>query len=369
MEALQRVVSSGQFVLGAEVEQFEAAMAGLLRIEHAIGVASGTDALLLALRALSIGEGDCVLTTPFTFASTAQVILRLGATPVFADVSPDTFNLSPERVREALASVDQRGKLKAIIPVHLYGRSCDMRGLSEVADSHDVRLVEDAAQVIGGFCETPDDGFRPAGTIGIAGCFSFYPTKNLGGMGDGGMVVTSDGSIAETIRTLRVHGSRERYEHTQLGINSRLDAIQAAVLRVKLRFLETWTRARIENARTYDRLFREAGLLDHGIALPSVDGGDGDMERPTHVYHLYVVRVREGRDALRRFLSDRNVGTEIYYPTPLHLQPCFMHLGYKPGAFPEAESAAKEVLALPIHPELSRDDQHYVVETIRDFYK
>jgi dTDP-4-amino-4,6-dideoxygalactose transaminase len=244
-----------------------------------------------------------------------------------------------------------------------------MRGLTEVADSHGVPLVEDAAQVVGGFCETQDSGLRPAGTIGIAGCFSFYPTKNLGAMGDGGMLVTSDGSIAETVRVLRVHGSLKRYEHTQIGINSRLDEIQAAVLGVKLKSLETWTRARIENARTYDRLFQEAGLQDNGVVISSVDGGEGGMEKPTHVYHLYVVRVREGRDALRRYLADRNVGTQIYYPIPLHLQPCFAHLGYKPGAFPEAERAAKEVLAIPIHPELSRDDQHYVVETIRDFYK
>ncbi len=349
-EAVLRILESQRFILGPEVERLEAAVARYVGCRFAVGCASGTDALLLALMALGIGPGDEVVTTPFTFIATASCIARLGAKPVFADIDPATYNLDPAAAAKLISK-----NTRAIIPVHLYGLSADMPALLALGEQHGVGLIEDAAQALGAEC----DGIK-AGNFGVIGCLSFFPSKNLGGAGDGGLLTSNDPDLAERLRVLRVHGSRKKYRCEILGINSRLDALQAAILNAKLPHLETWTEKRRGNAERYLSLFREFGL-EGRITLPLESRG------MRHVYNQFVVRLR-ARDDLRQFLQRRAIPTEIYYPEPLHLQPAFAYLGYKSGDFPNAEAASREVLALPIYPELTEQQQAMVVSTIAEFY-
>lgn len=348
-EAIDGVCESQRFILGPEVQALEEEIAMFCGARFAVGVSSGTDALLAALMSIGVGAGDEVLTTAYSFFATAGVIARLGARPVFVDIDLKTFNLDATRVGEKVSP-----RTKAIMPVHLFGRCADMEPMLRAAKQSAIHIIEDAAQAIGS-----QDGQRgQAGTIGHMGCFSFFPSKNLGAFGDGGMVVTNDEKLADNLRILRVHGGKPKYHHRLVGGNFRLDALQAAILRVKLKYLPSWTEARRNNAGRYRSLFEEMGLLDR-IALPE--------DTPGHIYNQFVVRLPE-RDRLQQFLQERGVETEVYYPLPLHLQECFDNLGYKRGDFPQAETAARESLALPIYPELSEEQQRYVVSQIRDFY-
>lgn len=349
--AVLDVLRGGQWVLGPAVAAFEAAVARRLGVAHAIGCASGSDALLLSLMALDVGPGDEVITSPFTFFATVSAIVRLGATPVFADVSPRDVLLDPSAVRAAVGP-----RTRVLLPVHLYGQCADMASLDEIARSGRIAIVEDAAQAIG----AERDG-RRAGAFGDLGAFSFYPTKNLGAAGDAGMVTTGDDRLAARLRRLRVHGSERRYEHLEVGVNSRMDGIQGALLGVKLRHLDRWIAARSERAATYDRLLAAAGL-ERTLGLPFVAPG------AVHVFHQYVVRAPR-RDELRTHLAARGISTEVYYPKPLHLQPCFESLGWRRGDLPEAERAAAEVLALPMFAQLSLAQQERVVEAIAAFYR
>jgi dTDP-4-amino-4,6-dideoxygalactose transaminase len=351
-DAVRSVLESGQFVLGPNVRALEEELAAFLGVTRAIALASGTDALHLALRALGIGAGDLVLTSPFTFVATAMAISYTGARPVFADIHPATFALHPDRVAEYLAGKGPgpkpEGRVKAVLPVHLYGLAADMDPLLRIAREHRMRVVEDAAQAIGA-----EYRGRRVGGLGEVGCFSFYPTKNLGAYGDGGLCTTQDPSLGERILRLRVYGSRDRYVHEELGFNSRLDEIQAAILRVKLRFLAEWNaKRRIIAARYRERL---AGLP---IGLPT------ESPECFHVYHQFTIRVPD-RDAAQRRLAELGVRTMVYYPVPLHLQPMYRDLGYRAGDFPEAERAAREVLSLPIYPELTDAQVDEVVEACR----
>ncbi len=352
--AIARVIESGQFILGPEVEAFEREVAQYLRAKHAIGVASGTDALWLALKAAGVGPGDRVIVPSFTFFATAGAVVNVGATPVFADIDPRTFNLEPQYVQNLLESdVQLQDQAKAIIPVHLYGQPAEMDALLEIARRYELIVIEDAAQAIG--AQYKD---RSVGTLGHLGCFSFFPTKNLGAYGDGGLVVTNDDALAERVRMLRVHGSKPKYYHHIVGTNSRLDALQAAILRVKLTHLDEWTRARQKIAAQYDQALSQL----EGLAVP--------YKAPdrTHIYHQYTVRVSDGRrDVLQKHLKEHGISTEIYYPLPLHLQPCFGHLGYKEGQLPESERASREALSLPIFPELTEKEQEYIIAAVRDF--
>jgi dTDP-4-amino-4,6-dideoxygalactose transaminase len=318
---------------------------------HGIGVASGSDALLLALMALGVKAGDEVVTVPFTFFATAGAISRLGAKPVFIDIRPDDFNMDPALLERAITK-----RTKAIIPVHLFGQCADMDAINAIARRHNIGVIEDACQAIG----ARQKG-RHAGVLGDVACFSFFPSKNLGGFGDAGMVTTNDKALAESIAMLRVHGSRVRYVHEAIGINSRLDALQAAVLLVKLKHLDQWAEGRRRNAARYVQLFSEAKLADR-LTLPAV-GPDN-----FHVFNQFTIRVQK-RDELRSYLKDQGVGSEVYYPLPLHLQNCYRDLGYQKGAFPQSERAAEEVLSLPIYAELSDEQLQYVVQTIASFYR
>jgi dTDP-4-amino-4,6-dideoxygalactose transaminase len=348
-QAIDRVCDSQHFILGLEVAAFEEEIARFCDARYAIGVSSGTDALLMALMALGIAQGDEVITTPYSFFATASVITRLGARPVFADIDPATFNLNTGVVSTLITT-----RTKVVLPVHLFGRCVDLDRILEVAKEHDIAVVEDAAQAIG----ARDSWGRQAGTIGDIGCFSFFPSKNLGAFGDAGMVTTNDAQLADTLQVLRVHGGQPKYYHRRVGGNFRLDALQAAVLRVKLPYLPAWTEARRANASRYRHLFAEAGLYNQ-VTLPT--------DVPGHIYNQFVVRVPE-RDRLRAFLRENGIETEIYYPVPLHLQECFRELGYQAGDFPQAETAAREALALPIYPELTEHQQRYVVRQIGEFY-
>jgi dTDP-4-amino-4,6-dideoxygalactose transaminase len=349
-DAVARVLQSQQFVLGPEVAALEAELAAYSRVRHAVGCASGTDALLLALLALGVGPGDEVVTTPFSFFATASSIWRAGARPRFADIDPRTYNIDPAQAERAVTP-----RTRALMPVHLYGQCAEMDALSEIAARHNLPVVEDAAQAVGA-----EDAERRAGSLGRVGCFSFYPTKNLGGAGDGGMLTTNDDALAARLRRLRVHGGETEYLHREVGLNSRLDSIQAAILRVKLPRLDAWSDARRARADGYTRLLSEAAPE---IVTPAV------REGARHIFHQYVVRVPgDSRDALAGYLKHRGVGTKVYYPVPLHLQECFRPLGYREGDFPEAERAARETLALPLYPELTDEQQAYVVESIRDFF-
>ena len=358
LAAIERVCTGQHFILGEEVQQFEAAVASLCRVAHGIGCASGTDALWLAMAAAEIGPGDTVLTTPFTFFSTVSSIVRAGARPLLADIDPKTYNLDPTQVAATLVGLPKRSRVRAILPVHLYGQCADWDAFAQLKKEFEVLLVEDAAQAFGAKWNN-----RPAGSLGDLAAFSFYPTKNLSACGDAGLVTTGNAHFADRARMLRAHGMRERYFHEEIGWNSRLDTLQAAVLLVKLRYIERWNQRRQERARTYADLFQQQGLVEaavypsHGVVLPYVD------PRGTHVFHQYVIRAPR-RDALRAFLAERGIGSEIYYPLPLHLQQCFQNLGYAEGAFPESERAAKEVLALPIFPELTQEEQERVVAAI-----
>jgi len=349
-EAIERVAESQRFILGPEVEGLEKEIAAFCNTRFAIGVSSGTDALLAALMAICIGPGDEVITTAYSFFGTAGVIARLGARPIFVDIDSKTFNLDSSEVGPKITS-----RTKAIMPVHLFGQCAEMDPIMEIVKGKSIHVIEDAAQAIG----ARDDGGRRAGTIGQMGCFSFFPSKNLGAFGDGGMVITDDGKLAEIVKVLRVHGGKPKYYHRIVGGNFRLDALQAAVLRLKLKHLTRWTEMRRDNARRYRSLFEEMGLLKC-VSLPEDSAG--------HIYNQFVGRFTD-RDRLQRFLREKGVETEVYYPVPLHLQDCFAELGYRSGDFPNAETAARDSLALPIYPELTEEQQRYVVEQIRDFYQ
>ncbi|MEW6746133.1 MAG: DegT/DnrJ/EryC1/StrS family aminotransferase [Planctomycetota bacterium] len=360
------IIDSGRFIGGPHVEAFEKEVAEAIGAQHAVAVSSGTDALLVTLMALGVRAGDEVLTSPFTFFATAGAIVRLGATPVFADIDPESFNLSADRAydyidegvsggRKRTESVRDHTSVKVVLPVHLFGQCAEMKPYTELAEELSLMIVEDAAQAM---MATYDGAM--AGTLGDAGCFSFYPTKNLGGLGDGGMVTTDDPSLAQTLRILRDHGQSPAYHHSEVGGNFRLDALQAAALRLKLKHVPRWLEARREAASTYASLFEEKGLLDH-VILPRAS------RHRDHTYNQYVIRVDQ-RDELRSHLGEMGIGTAIYYPEPLHLQPCFRYLGYQVGDFPEAERAAREVLAIPIYPGITPEQQAAVVEAIAVFY-
>jgi len=376
--ALEEVLESQYFILGPKVSRLEEEVAAYSNCLHAVGVSSGSDALLICLMAEEIGPGDEVITTPYTFFATAGVISRTGATPVFVDIQPDTYNMAPRLIEERITE-----RTRAIIPVHLYGQCADMDPILEIANRHGLVVIEDAAQAIGAeYVSTTASGSRVcrAGSMGHYGCFSFFPSKNLGGFGDGGMVTTSDPDRSHRLRILRVHGSEPKYYHEVVGGNFRLDAIQAAVLSVKLRYLDRWTAKRQKNAAWYQRALESSGLVEKGlVALPKAVWKETVEEsRPTdsdskafqshyHIYNQFVISTPH-RDELRAFLTDRGVGTEIYYPVPLHLQECFASLGYPYGSFPVSEEAAKKTLALPIYPELTSEQKEYVVAAICGFW-
>ncbi len=367
MKVIEDVCDRQAFILGPYVQQLESQVAGYSQARHGIGVSSGTDALLVALMALGVGPGDEVITSPYSFFATGGVVARLGARPVYCDIDPATYNLSPLAVERFIAeNCDEAGgglynrrtghRVRAIQPVHLYGQCADMPALMGIARRFGLHVVEDAAQAIGS--ETADG--RRAGSVGDIGCFSFFPSKNLGAFGDAGLCTTNDDALAERMRVLRVHGGKPKYYHALVGGNFRLDEIQAAVLTVKLKHLDAWTAARQRNAETYRQQFRAAGL-EGTIGLPQTAAG-------RHIYNQFVIRAGE-RDRLRAFLSAAQIGTEIYYPVPLHLQQCFSYLNGREGDCPEAERAARETLALPIYPELDADRIGHVVNTIRCFYR
>jgi len=349
-EAVDRVCESQYFILGPEVEALEKEVSAFCQAGHAIGVSSGTDALLVALMAAGVLPGDEVITTTFSFFATAGVIARLGARPVFVDIESNGYNLDSAAIESKLSA-----RTKAIIPVHLFGYCAQMDAIINSVAGREVSIIEDAAQAIG----AKNERNQWAGTIGPLGCFSFFPSKNLGAFGDAGMVVTQDPEMAEAVRVLRVHGGKPKYHHGVIGGNFRLDALQAAVLRVKLKYLSGWTEARRRNAARYRKYFSEAGLREQ-IALPEDSAG--------HIYNQFVIRCAR-RDQLQNFLKTRGIGTEVYYPIPLHMQKCFADLGYKEGDFPRAEAAAREALALPIYPELSEQQQHHIVGEIKAFYQ
>jgi len=359
LDSIEAVCASQHFILGPQVTSFEHAAAVACAAPHAIGCASGTDAIWLALAAANVGPGDAVITTPFSFFATVSAILRAGATPLLADIDSTTFNLSPASVEELLHT--SAGKnVRAVLPVHLYGQCADWDGFTAFKQSHNLLLIEDAAQAFGATWNGV-----PAGALGDAAAFSFYPTKNLSAMGDAGLVTTTSAAIDDHARILRAHGMRRRYYHDEIGWNSRLDSIQAAVLEVKLRYLPKWNQQRREHALVYDQLFRKANLtadtVKEGVVLPITDSRAG------HVFHQYVIRAPR-RDELRNYLTEQKIGSEIYYPVPLHLQTSLAHLGYKQGDFPMSEAASHEVLALPMYPELREDEQQTVVDAITAFY-
>ena len=351
-KALGRVLDTNAFILGNEVAALETELAAYCGVKHAIGCASGSDALLLAMMAYDIGPGDEVLTTPYSFFATVSAITRLGAKPVFSDIDPETYNINVKQVEQKITD-----RTKAVQPVHLYGQCAETARLVKICKPRGIAVIEDAAQAIG----AEEFGVR-AGNIGDIGCFSFYPSKNLGGMGDGGFMTTNDDAIAEKLRALRVHGSPQRYHHKWVGLNSRLDGFQGAVLRVKLPHLDAWSEARKANADRYRTAFRDAGLGEV-VGLPA------ERENCRHIYNQFVIRVPAYRNELREFLTEKGVGTDIYYPIPLHMQECFAYLGGKRGDLPEAERAAEETLALPVFPELKPEQLDHVVETIRRFFE
>ncbi|MDH7511583.1 MAG: DegT/DnrJ/EryC1/StrS family aminotransferase [Clostridiales bacterium] len=391
------ILDSQNFILGAEVRALEEEIASLSGTRFAVGVSSGSDALIISLMALGVGAGDAVITTPFTFFATAGAIARVGAELVFCDIDERTFNLDSERLREVIerrmkrkpgragsrgkkgrggkrtlratgrrTGREQAGQLKAVIPVHLYGQCADMDPILAVAKEYGLAVVEDAAQAIGS--EYPSQrGVKKAGTMGALGTLSFYPSKNLGGCGDGGMVLTESQKLADKLRCLRQHGDTKKYYYKMLGGNFRLDALQAAILRVKLRHLNAWQAMRRERATTYDRRFAESGLVAAGLVKPPVAVYKNCGITNYHTFHQYVVRAKK-RDALQAFLKEKGVGTSVFYPLPLHLQKCFAYLGYKRGDFPVSERAAKEVLALPMYAELTPDQQDYIISCFKQFY-
>ncbi|PIE59376.1 MAG: transcriptional regulator [Desulfobulbus propionicus] len=374
LEAVTGVIDSTRYILGPSVTEFEQAAASYLNVPEAVGVSSGTDALLASLMSLGIGPGDRVVTTPFSFFATMGVILRVGAIPVFADVEPDSLNIDPEKIAELAEEQRKKGKpIKAIIPVHLYGQCADMKPIQATAREHDAYIIEDAAQSIG--AEYPcEDGalvrWKKSGSMGDAGCFSFFPSKNLGCLGDGGLVTTADPKLAETLRSNRNHGADPKYYHSRVGGNFRLAAVQAAVLSVKLQYLESWHRQRRKNAQTYMDLFTDIGLADNPVSLPqAVFSRKAEAEKHNyHIYNQFVIQVPQ-RDQLRKHLAAQSIGCEIYYPLCLHQQECLKEYSLsKQPSCPVAEEAAKKTLALPIYPELSDEQLRHVVEQIKAFY-
>jgi dTDP-4-amino-4,6-dideoxygalactose transaminase len=356
--ALDEVFQTQQFILGPKVEALERTIAQYCQTRYAVGVASGSDALLLSLMVFEIGKGDEVILPPFTFFATAGTVSRLGSTPVFVDIDPDTYNIDPSKIEEKITL-----RTKAIIPVHLFGQCADMDPLLELARAKNLFVIEDAAQALGAeYRPLPNSVGRRAGQMGDLGCFSFYPTKNLGAFGDAGMVVTHNAEWAEKIRLLRVHGSQPKYFHKWIGINSRLDTLQAAILLVKFRHLEKWTEERQKKAKRYGELFQDLLSSVQGIQLPTI------QYKNRHIFNQYVIRTHE-RDRLRQFLIENEIGTDIYYPLPLHLQECYSFLEYRRGDLPVSEKASEEVLALPIYPELTEEQQIMVVDRIKAFYK
>ncbi len=351
LKTIEKVCDEQGFVLGPRVQKLEEALAKFVGTSQAVGVASGSDALLLSLMELGVGPRDEVITTPFTFFSTAGVISLLHARPVFVDIRADTFNIDADKLEDAITE-----RTKAIIPVHLFGQCAEMEKINQIAASKGIRVIEDACQAIG----AARNGVR-AGGFAYTGCFSFFPSKNLGGFGDGGLITTHEPDLADRLRALRVHGSNSDYHHHLIGMNSRLDALQAAVLQVKLKYVEGWTDKRRLNAERYQQAFQDAGLLDR-ITLPYVDRAN------YHVYNQFTIRTSD-RDQLSAHLTQHGVGNKIYYPVPLHLQECYQELGYREGQLPVSEKAAKEVLSIPIYSELTSEQIGYVVETIKGFFQ
>ncbi len=355
--AIDRILKSQNFILGEEVRKFEEEIANYCEVKHAIGVASGTDAILLSLRAAGIGEseGDMVITTPFTFFATAGAIVNSGAIPVFVDIDAETYNIDVGKIEQLLIDkVEVRKKLKGIIPVHLYGQMVDMDPLMNIAEKYNLAVIEDACQAIGANYKG-----KKAGSVGLSGAFSFFPSKNLGGYGDGGMIVTNNGDFAEKVRKLRKHGSGKTYYHDMIGYNSRLDAMQAAILNAKFPYLDKWSESRKKNANYYNEQFKRI----ESIEIPEV------KEYNYHIYHQYTIKVTESkRDKLQNYLKENNIGTKVYYPLPLHLQPCFKYLGYKQGDFPVAEEMSKRVLSIPVFPELTDNQLDYVIQHIETFF-
>ncbi len=354
-EAIAGVVESQYFILSPEVSSFENEVASYTGVTRGVGVASGTDAIILALKAAGVGEGDKVITTPFTFFATAESISILGAIPVFVDIDPNTYNIDPQKIEELLLQTQkhndaERKTIKAIIPVHLYGQCADMDPILEIAEKYGLMVIEDCAQAMGAVYKG-----KKAGSFGLAGAFSFFPSKNLGGFGDGGMVVTSNEELAEMVKKLRVHGSSEQYIHDTIAYNSRLDSLQAAVLRIKLKKLDSWIAARQKIAERYNSAFSGTG-----IKTPVT--GEGNI----HTYHQYTIEVPD-RDGMLKYLGEKNIGSRIYYPVPMHFQPCYRDLGYKEGDFPVSEKACKSVLSLPVYPELTEEMIEYVIDTVKKF--
>ncbi|MGD9162677.1 MAG: DegT/DnrJ/EryC1/StrS family aminotransferase [Desulfobacteraceae bacterium] len=362
--AALEVFESQRFSFGPKVEEFERAMAEYCGSGYAVGVSSGSDALLMSLMVAGIGRGDLVITTPYTFFATAGAIARVGADPVFVDIDERTYNIDPRKLKEYVSdlSAEKRSKIKAIIPVHLYGQCADMEPILEIAGElgPDVKVIEDAAQAIGAEYRFSDGKIKKAGTMGDYGCFSFYPTKNLGAFGEGGLVTCNDKDLYDQLKTFRNHGDTSRYVHEYVGGNFRLESLQAAILTIKLKYLDKWTDKRIYNAASYKTLFEEKTVDD--IALPY-------KKEERHIYHQYVINAGEQRDSLKEYLLENGVGCEVYYPVPLHEQKCFSYLGYKSGDFPVSEKASKISLAIPVFPELTKDEQVYIVDIISNFFK
>ena len=366
VEAVTQVIDSTRYIMGPEIDGLEKEIAAYCGTKDAVGVSSGTDALLLALMVLEVGPGDLVMTSNFSFFATAGVVARLNATPVFVDIDPQTFNIDPESLSRALAEMDAqtRKRVKAIIPVHLYGQCADMEAILKISREYNIPVIEDGAQAIGAECEI-DGQKRSAGSSGGFGCFSFFPSKNLGGVGDGGIVTTNNSEMADQLRLKRVHGGERKYYHRVIGGNFRLDPIQAAVIRVKLPHLNKWHSQRQDNAEHYNKLFAEKDLGGK-VQLPFV-GHSENLQNP-HIYNQYVIKA-ERRDELQAFLAGNEIASEVYYPLPFHLQECFLHLGGKTGDFPVSEAAAKEVLALPVYPGMTKEMRETVVEQIANFYQ
>jgi len=368
-EAILRIAESQYFILGPEVEKMEKEFCDYLGCKHSIGVSSGTDALLLALMAIDIKPGDEVIVPTYSFFATAGVVSRLNATPVLTDIDPVTFNIDPEDVKKKITK-----KTKAIIPVHLYGQSADMEPIMKIAKEKNIIVIEDAAQAIG----TQYKDGKCVGTIGDIGCFSFFPSKNLGGYGDGGLVTTNNDELAYMLRIKRVHGGEQKYYHKVIGGNFRIDALQAAVLRVKLPHLDKWSEKRRENAEYYNKLFRDAGLAEepgktkfdekNKILLPKPVFKNISNVKNYHIYNQYIIRAQK-RDELKKFLTENEIGNEIYYPVPFHMQECFANLNHKAGDFPESEKASETSLAIPIYPELTKQQQEFVVQKIKEFIR
>ena len=374
LKAVTDVIDSTRYILGPEVTEIEEKIAGYCGVSDAVGVSSGTDALLVSLMALEIGQGDLVLTTPYTFFATIGSIVRVGALPVFADVEEQSLNIDPEKMAEILEA-DRRGeqKIKAIIPVHLFGQCADMPKILSLAAQYEIPVIEDAAQAIGAECPfEEEDGsisWKRAGSMGITGCFSFFPSKNLGAIGDGGMVTTSDAELAEQLRYYRNHGAFPKYYHSHIGGNFRLDSVQASILNVKFPYLEGWHQQRRANSAVYADLFQQRGLINDPVVLPEERYWNyyGSGEHDFHIYNQFVIRVPR-RDALLKYLHEHSIGCEVYYPVCLHKQQCLAEHGYGDIALPVAEKAAENSLALPVYPELNDEQQAYVVETIANFY-